>query len=247
MKVYDAILRFYRYEIELTTRAFKEALDALRFAVETEPDYGLAWSMLGHLHADNYALGFCDIEKPLEKALTYAKRGVALAPKNQFASDALTLVYFHRGDKGSFLKSVEQTIALNPNAPYIVGVAGWHMALFGEWDLGLTLLRKGIELNPYYPSWFHLAFYMDFYQRDEYEDAFHEAIKFNFPGLFLDPLMRAAALGQLERLSEAKQAVHQLLELMPDFKDKENERIGSYVKVSDLVDKIIDGLRKAGL
>jgi len=99
--------------------------------------------MLGHLHADNYALGFCEIETTLEKALRFAQKGVALAPENQFARDALTLVHFHRGDKDLFLKHAEETISLNPNSPYIVGVAGWHMALYGEWDRGLTLLKRG--------------------------------------------------------------------------------------------------------
>jgi adenylate cyclase len=117
LKAYDAILRFYHYETELTPVAFEKALAALEQAIEVDPEYGLAWAMLGHLHADNHALGFCEIETPLEKALVFARKGVALAPENQFARDALTLVYFHRGDKEFFLKHVAETIALNPNSP----------------------------------------------------------------------------------------------------------------------------------
>lgn len=203
--------------------------------------------MLGHMHADNHALGFCEIEEGLEKALIYAQKGVALAPNNQFAQDALTLVYFHRGDKELFLRHAEETIALNPNSPYIVGVAGWHMTLCGEWDRGLTLLRKGMKLNPYHPSWFHLAFFMYHYHHGEYENAFAEALKFNFPGLYLDPLMRAAALSQLGKQNEAKTAVSQLLKLDPDFTTRGRWLIGRYVKVDDLIDRIIEGLEKAGL
>jgi adenylate cyclase len=203
--------------------------------------------MLGHIHADNYALGFCEIEAPLEKALKFAQKGVALAPDNQFARDALTLVYFHRGAKEMFLQHVEQTLALNPNSPYIVGVAGWHMALYGEWDRGLTLLKKGMTLNPYHPSWFHLAPFMDAYRRGEYENALSEALKFNYPELFWDPLVRAVALGRLGRQSEAKTALGQLLTLVPDFSTQGRLLISRYVKVDDLVDGIIDGLRKAGL
>ena len=247
LKAYDAILRFYHYETELTPAAFEKALAALEQAIEIDPEYGLAWAMLGHLHADNHALGFCEIGAPLEKALTFAQKGVALAPHNQFARDALTLVYFHRGNKEFFLKHVEETIALNPNSPYVVGVAGWHMALYGEWDRGLTLLKKGMKLNPYHPSWFHLAPYMDYYRRGEHENAFAEALKFNFPELYLDPMMRAAALGRLGRQNEAKAAVGQLLKLEPDFATRGRWLIRRYVKVDDLVDTIIEGLRQAGL
>jgi len=247
LKAYDAILRFYHYETELTPETFQKAVAALEQAIEIDPEYGLAWAMLGHLHADNHALGFCEIEASLEKALTFAQRGVLLAPGNQFARDALTLVYFHRGDKDFFLHHAEETIALNPNSPYIVGVAGWHMMLYGEWDRGRTLLKKGMKLNPYHPCWFHLAPYMDYYRRGEYEDAFSEALKLNYPELHLDPMMRAAALGQLGRENEARNAVGELLKLKPDFATRGRLLISRYVKVDDLVEKIIEGLQKAGL
>jgi adenylate cyclase len=247
LKAYDAILRFYHYETKLTPQVFEKALAALEQAIEVDPEYGLAWAMLGHLHADNHALGFREIEASLEKALTFAQKGVALAPRNQFAWDALTLVYFHRGNKDFFLQHAEETIALNPNSPYIVGVAGWHMMLYGEWDRGRTLLNKGMKLNPYHPTWFHFAPYMDYYCHGEYEKALTEALKFNFPELYLDPMMRAAALGRLGRQNEAKAAVSQLRKLAPDFASRGRTLISRYVKVDDLVDMIIEGLRKAGM
>ena len=247
MKVYDAVLRFYQYETELTPAAFERALAALEQATKIDPDYGLAWAMLGHLHADNYALGFCEIEESLEKALNFAQKGVALAPKSQFARDALTLIYFHRGDRELFLQKAEETIALNPNSPYVVAVAGWHMVLFGEWDRGLALLKKGMKLNPYHPTWFHLAFFVYHYHRGEYEIAYAEALKFNFPKLYLDPLIRAVALSRLGRQDEAGIAVGQLLGLEPDFASKGRWLISRYVKVDDLVDRIIKDLGKAGL
>ena len=247
LKSYDATLRFYHYERNLTPEAFKEALDALQWAIEREPGYGLAWAMLGHLHADNYALEFCNTENSLKNALTFARKGVALEPESQFAQDALTLVHFHRGDEESFLKHVEKTISLNPNAPYIVGVAGWHLMFYGKWEQGFPLLQKGIKLNPFYPSWFHMAPYMYHYHRGAYELAFAEALKFNYPGLFWDPAMRAAALGQMGRNGEARKALDELLKLVPDFANSGRRLIGRYVKVDDLIDRIVEGLQKAGL
>jgi adenylate cyclase len=247
LDTYDAVLRFYHYETVLTPEAFREALTAMEHAVKNAPDYGLAWSMLGHLHADNHALGFCETKAPLEKALTYASKGVALEPENQFAQDALTLVQFHRGDKASFLKHVETTIALNPNAPYIIGVAGWHLYLFGEWERGRVLLRKGMQLNPYYPTWFHMAPFMDYYYHGEYEKAYNEALLFNYPELFWDPLMRAASLGQLGRTKEAQKAIDELLEAVPDFIQTGRQLMGNYVKIDSLIDGLADGLAQAGL
>lgn len=247
MEVYDAVLSFYHYEKVLTPQAFEKALSALQRAVKIDPDYGLAWAMLGHLHADNHALGFVEMEAPLDKALAFAQKGVRLSPDNQFVQDAITLVHFHRGDKENFLKHLEETISLNPNAPYIIGVAGWHLSLFGEWERGLALLQQGMKLNPFYPTWFHLVPYMDFYHRGDYKSALAEALAFNYADLFWDPLMRAAALGQMGRTGEAQAAMRQLLELVPDFAEVGTELISGYVKVDELTGKLMDGLQKAGL
>ncbi len=247
LKSYDAVLKFYHYETMLTKESFIQAFEALEEAVRLDPDYGLSWAMLGHLHADNYALGFLEIDALLDKALVCAQKGVTLDQDNQFVQDAITLVYFHRGDKAFFLESVSKTIALNPNAPYIVGVAGWHLCLFGEWERGRKLLAKGMVLNPYHPTWFHLALFMDYYRQGDYENALTEALKFNFPDLFFDPLMRAAALGKLGREHKARKAVEELLELMPDFRSQGRKLIGRYVKVPEVIDQVIEGLILAGV
>jgi adenylate cyclase len=247
LKAYDAVLRFYHYEIVLTPEAFRDALETLEHAVEVDPEYGLAWAMLGHLHADNHALEFCDVEDTLGKAMACAQKGVTLAPENQFAQDALALAYFSRGDKESFLRQVELTLALNPNAPYFAGVAGWHTILLGEWERGLALMERGMRLNPYHPSWFHLATFMYHYHHEAYERALTEALKFNSPELFWDPVLRAVALVPLGREQEARTAGGELLELAPDFATRGRRLISNYVKVDDLIDKIIEGLCKAGL
>ena len=83
--------------------------------------------------------------------------------------------------------------------------------------------------------------------RTEYDNAFAEALKFNHPELFWDPMMRAAALGQMGRQEEAKTAVEQLLTLEPDFRVRGRQLISHYVKVVELIDMIIEGLQKAGM
>jgi hypothetical protein len=82
-------------------------------------------------------------------------------------------------------------------------------------DLGVRYLK--MKLNPYYPTCFHLATFMNHFRKAEYDKAYNEASKFNFPTLFWDPVMRATALIQLGRRDEAAAAVQQLIELENDF------------------------------
>jgi hypothetical protein len=85
------------------------------------------------------------------------------------------------------------------------------------------------------------------FHEDLYEDDSTEALKFNCPELFWDPLMRATAHSQMGREDEARTAVGELPDLVPNFNTRGRQMIGRYVKVDGLTDKVIDGLRKAGL
>ena len=185
LQSYDAVLRFHQFENSLTKEAFDSTLSSLEKAVEFDPEYGLGWSTLAHLLADNHALNFCEIESSLDKAERFAKKGVALIPENQFAHDALALIYFHRGDKALFIRHAGEALLLNPNAPYIVWVTGWHMMLLGEYERGRVLLSKGMRLNPLHPTWFYLAPFAYHYHQAEYEQAYLYAKKIQFPAIVL--------------------------------------------------------------
>ena len=72
-------------------------------------------------------------------------------------------------------------------------------------------------------------------------------LQVQMPQFFRDPLLRAAALGQLGREPEAAQALAELLRLKQDFSTHGPFLIGCYVKFDDLADAFFDGLRLAGL
>jgi len=59
--------------------------------------------------------------------------------------------------------------------------------------------------------------------------------------------MRTAAHAQMGKEQEARTAVGELLDLVPDFQTQGQRLIGRYVKVDGLTYKIIEWLRKVGL
>jgi len=181
------------------------------------------------------------------EAILLAKKGASLEPRNQLVRALLAHVFFVSDQKELFFREAEESLLLNPNSPDVVCFVGSSMALYEEWERGLLLLERGMKLNPFYPGWFHLAPYLNYYRQGKFEEAYHEAEKFNAPQLFWDSLVRAAALGQLERGSEAKIAVDELLTLRPDFPACGQNLISFFIKSPRLVRIILEGLRKAGL
>jgi adenylate cyclase len=247
LDTYEAILRCYHHFADLTPETFEEALRALEQAVTREPECGLAWSLLGILYSNNYNLQYSPLKTPVEKVPVFIKKGVALDPQNQTVRACMALLQFFLNERDLFLLEAEKALALNPQAPFLSGYLGWLLALYGEWDRGLAILGKGMELNPHCPGWFHMAPYFNFYRQGKYVEALQEAHQFQMPQFFWDPLMRAAVLGQLGRDREAAQALTELLAVKPDFPSQARFLIGCFVKCPYLVEGLLEGLRLAGL
>jgi adenylate cyclase len=247
LSTYDAFLRYFHYHFSLSSESFVAAFKALEDAVAEEPENGLAWSLLAHLHANNYALEYSRTDSSLDRATTMARKGVALDPGNQLAHLILAFVFFLRNERDSFFREAEIAFALNPNNPASISWVGWARALYGDWEPGLALLAKGMELNPHCPGWYYAAPYFDYFSKRSYPEALRAARQFNTPQLFWDPLLLAAALGQMGRELEAQAEVERLLALKPDFPSRASFLISLYAKSPSLIEAILDGLRKAGL
>jgi len=247
LETYEAFLRFYHHATIMSPQTFAEALSVLEQAVRREPESGFAWSLLAFLYGQSYSLQLAPMDSPLEQALVAAQKGVALEPGNQITRAALAHVHFFRNERELFLPEAETALALNPNASAIIGFIGWLLALYGEWKQGLAILGKGMELNPHYPGWFHMAPYFSLFLQERCEEAYQEALAFQMPLLFWDPLLRAAALGRLGRRKEGAQALAELLHLRPEFPAAGPFLIGCYAKFPYLIDGLLDGLRRAGL
>lgn len=247
LNTYDAFLKYFHYHFSLSSESFAAAFKALEDAVAEEPENGLALSLLAHLYANNHALEYSQAGTSLETATAMARKGVALDPGNQLAHLILSFVFFLQNERDSFFREAEIAFALNPNNPASTSWVGWARALYGDWERGLALLAKGMQLNPHCPGWYHAAPYFDYYRRGRYPEALGAARQFNMPQLFWDPLMLAAVLGQMGREPEARAEVERLLALKPDFPSRGCYLISMYVKTPSLMDATLDGLRKAGL
>jgi adenylate cyclase len=247
LETYEAFLRFYHHVTIMSPQTFSETLSVLEQAVTREPESGIAWSLLAFLYGQSYSLQLLPMESPLEQALAAAHKGAALEPENQLVRTALAHVHFFRKARELFLSEAETALALNPNAPAAIGFLGWLLALYGEWEQGLAILDKGIKLNPHYPGWFHMAPYFFLYHQERYKEAYQEALAFQMPQLFWDPLLRAAALGRLGKENEGAQALAELLHLRPDFPTAGPFLISCYAKFPHLIEGLLDGLHQAGL
>jgi len=247
LKTYEAILRYYEFNARFSTKTFFSAFEALTSASEKEPECGIAWSMLGRLYAANTSLELFDLDTPMETALSYATRGVHLEPASQRARIILAFVLLLKDDISQGVAEAEQSYRLNPNSLILLDNIGYLMTLLGDWERGPALIRRAMSVNPYYNVVAHYPLWADWVRQEKYRQAYDEALNFRLPGLFWDPLMKAAACGLIGKREEGRQAAGDLLALKPDFPRQGRRLIRYYIKFDDIVNRTIEGLEKCGL
>ena len=247
LKTYEAMLRYYDFNAHFTTETFFGAFEALQHASRKEPDCGLVWSMLARLYAVNYSLELFDLETPLEKAVSFAERGVQLELADQRTRLIMAFIRLFENEIPAGLAETNRALALNPNSLIFLENIGHLLTLFGDWKRGPALIKKAIDANPHYSSIVHYSLWVDWVRQEDYEKAYLETLNFRTPSLFWDPLLKASVLGQLGRIEEGRRAVEVLLKLKPDFANRGRLLISHYIKFDDILSQIIEGLNQVGL
>ena len=243
---YEAVLRSFGYLERVTPEELGAARDALEAAVEKAPGYADAWAMLALLCFQDYAQGFELQADSLAKGLTAARRAVEAAPSNPLAHFSLAQAFFFQKQYPSVRGEAERAVALNPMDGNSIAFMGELLTYAGDRERGLALAARAKQLNPNHPGWYWYTDYNDAYRRGDDRAALDFILKANLPGHWGMHMALAAVYGQLGQRDAASKALKELLRLRPD--------IGATVrKVSerwwqpDHVERVIDGLRKAGL
>ena len=242
----EALLHFYHNQRNYSVETHLVARNALEHAVKLDPNYALNWAALGEIYCDAYVTGASEIDN-LDQALKCVMRAISLDPMCQHAYHALAYVRLQGGDLQGAVEASEKVMELNPNAAYLVGTTGFWLVLAGKYERGLDIIKRSLQLNPYYPTWFHHAFFLNHYRSRIFEQALAEAKKFHMPEFFWDPLDKAVALSALGRTSEAEIAYLDVARLNPDFSNQPRYYLKAFVPQVDVQNQMLEDLTKAGL
>ncbi|HLW88718.1 MAG TPA: protein kinase [Terriglobales bacterium] len=243
---YEAVLRSFSYAERITPEEHAIARTALERAVQVAPSYAYAWAMLSIVIVAEHQGGFNPQPNPLERALQAARRAIELDSSGHRGYQALAVVLFFRKEMQAFRTAAEKAIALNPMDGCNIAHLGSFIAYAGEWERGCTLVDHALQLNPNHPGWFWFPLFFNAYRKRDYHGALSYALKINLPGYHGTHMALAAAYGQLAQHEEAAKAVQELLKLRPDAARIARPSLGISL-APELVEQLIDGLRKAGL
>lgn len=246
LSTYEAMLRYYTYQIAPSAEASETCFAALRSAADREPEYGPVWSALASLYCQMHVFDVAGFEDPLATGLMHAERGVALEPGRQLSRLVLAYANLLGGDLEAFRDEAEATLALNPENPYAVGAVGYMSTLVGDFERGRRLLDRATAANPFHPHWFRHGYFLERYRQADYRGAL-EAVRGHDGADFWHAAIMASVLGKQDRADEAAPYVTRLIEGKPDFAGRARELLARSVKVASLIEDLVDGMRRAGV
>ncbi|MGC2767251.1 MAG: protein kinase, partial [Candidatus Acidiferrum sp.] len=243
---YEALLRSFGHHQRLSTKEHAAARAALERAVQQPPDRADCWAMLSWLYREEYTHGLNLRPDPLGRALAAARRAVDTAPSNHLAHAALAATLFFLRELGAFRVSAERSLALNSMDGLTAAYLGTLIAYTGDWERGCALAERAMQLNPQHPGWYWFPLVLNAYRQRDYPRALELVFKVNMPGFWRTQLMLAVSQAQLGELGAARNAVQELLRIRPDFSVVQREELSKWWD-AELIEHVIDGLRKAGL
>jgi adenylate cyclase len=227
----------------LAQQYFKQAIDI-------DPNFsggykGLAWACM-------HAAGVLATHAPAEAhslAEALARRAVELDPADAQARSTLAeAMLWSRGDYEGALTEAERARAMSPNLAFAHATLAAALIFSGNPQDGLTALQTSLRLDPQTPN---LASRLNLmacglYLSGKYEaslEVAQRAVRSN-PDYPLAYRWVAAALGQLGRTSEAKQALEKAISIAPASFEMYVRRV-RWHRPEDHA-HMLEGLRKAG-
>jgi adenylate cyclase len=217
-------------------------------AVELDPSFAGGYKGLSKLQAQTADFRGRDLAEALKSAEALARRAVALDGADAEARSRLANALYRQGDYEGGLAEAEGALAVSPNLADAHGEKGAILIFSGRPKEGVTALERCIRLDPGRSALRLNQIALGLYFSRDYGaavEAAKRAIR-SYPDYPNTHRWLAAALGQLDRVREAKEALEQAVAIAPVAFDMYIRTQPPWMRREDHV-HMLEGLRKAGL
>jgi TolB-like protein len=247
LEAYDYFLRGRQLQWRRSREPNREARPLLERAIELDPKFVRAYCMLANVHVLDYVNRWSATpETSLDTALHLAQRAIELDDDEPEAHVALGLIRMREHDRA--MAEARRALSLDPNHAWAYSLLGQALHYSGHSQEAIEPLETAIRLDPndQDPFLHHLA--LAYFGVGRYADAV-AALKRRIirkPDTDISRALLAASYGHLERVEEAKAEWRELMRVNPDYSLEHRRKVQPYKDPADF-ERIVDGLRKAGL
>ena len=252
LQAYELTLKGRAAWLQSTPESILEARRLLEQAIAIDPGYVPAYVYAAFTYLTSYNNRWNEEfgqRRTIEQMAAKASSAIRLDGSYALGHATYAVALAYLGEHAGARAEAEQAIALNPNDPDVLGRVGQTLVFAGEHERAIETVTRAIELDPFTP-----AQWLNFLSRAHYflghDETAAQIAKACIAKAPLRPCFEteAAAFGQLGKVAEAQAALAELRALTPDA--TATAAVGRlrhvFLKQEDL-DRLVDGLRKAGL
>jgi adenylate cyclase len=226
----------------LAQRFFQQAIDL-------DPTFSAAYVGLAIAQAQAGDFQTLSRAEIISSTAALARRAVALDGADAEARSLLCSTLWARGDYEGALAEAERALAMTPNLAFAHHMFGTTLIFSGRPKEGVTALERSIRLDPRHPrSEVRLnQMALGLYFSRDYAGAAEvakQAIR-SYPDFPNPYRWLAAALGQLGRIAEAKEALKQAIAIVPGAFERNVRDRPPWMRPEDHA-HMLEGLRQAG-
>jgi len=219
-------------------------------AIDLDPTFSGGYGALALYQLQTAALyQKLDLSTAQRSAEALARRAVAVDGADAEARSCLGWALQARGEADGALAEIERALSMSPNLAIAHGHRGATLIFAGRPKEGLTALETCIRLDPRDPylavRLLHIA--CGLYFCSEYEASIEASKRLirSYPDFPMIYRWSAAALGQLGRPAEAKEALEKAVSRTPAAFDMYVRNRAPWFRPEDHA-HLVEGLRKAG-
>jgi hypothetical protein len=244
---FAAIARCQHFMFSHQVGALVPAIESLQQLTSRAPEIELSWTSLARLYLMNHTFELSGMFTPVEIAIGAANQSVLLEPASARTRCLMATALLVKGELAAARREVEHALRLNSDSLAHREVIGWLLALTGDWDNGVALMRDAMLRNPYCQPCVSHGLWADAMRRHDFEAAHAAALEYREPNFFWRDLMFASTLGHLGRLEEASASALELMRAKPQFHHRGRRLIAHFIKQDEVRATIIEGLHAAGV
>ena len=254
LEAWGLAVRGYGYWHRYTEEDNAKALELFQRAIEIDPDYAWAWTMLGFTYFIDRRYGWHrSRDESFKKMVECAQKSVLINDLDPDVHALLAQTHYLQKDYDKAINEGEKSLSLGPNSAENHAIVGMIYRYVGRFEDSIRMTEKAIRLHPYYPDWYLYSLEYSYYYLGQHEKAIALAkkhIKLIEDQGGNDTSWQHLILAQnYIRLGQDKEARYHAAEALrqnPEYTFKW-ERESSMYKDPALIEQQIEDLRKAGL
>ena len=247
-EAYDLIVRSRQTSLQLRPEAAIEARRMLERVIEIDPKLAIAYARMSIIVFSEYANQWNNATaENLTRALELARKAVATDDTEPQGHISLAIVLGWMRQLDEAEQAAERAMALAPNLADAYTCLGNVRDYQGRHEDAVALFTRAYRLDPQFDMSLHFLgrALLALGRYDEAEVAFKRRLTL-MPRSDMSRFYLACLYGLTGRHEEARRTWQEMLEVNPSFSIDHVKRTVPY-KDTTLVDRLVDGLRNAGV